>query len=87
MTSSIAQWTLDARSLEVREKNRNHPDLLVTGGDVDAEAERLIALGARRADVGQRPDDPFVVLADPEDNEFCLLRRSPNGGTPQGWDA
>ena len=36
--------------------------------------ERLLALGATRADVGQKPDDPFVVLADPEGNEFCILR-------------
>jgi predicted enzyme related to lactoylglutathione lyase len=57
-------------------KNRDHPDL-VTDGDVDAEAERLVALGARRVDVGQSPDDPFVVLADPEGNEFCILRRRP----------
>jgi hypothetical protein len=58
------------------EKNRNHPDLSVPDGDVDAEVERLIALGARRVDVGQRGTEPFVVLADPEGNEFCLLRRS-----------
>ena len=57
-------------------KNRNHPDL-TTDGDVDTEVERLIALGACRVDVGQRDDDPFVVLADPEGNEFCVLRRSP----------
>jgi hypothetical protein len=57
-------------------KNRNHPDL-TTGGDVDSEVQRLIALGARRVDVGQRDEDPFVVLADPEGNEFCLLQRSP----------
>jgi len=54
-------------------KNRNHPDLRADG-DIEAEVERLVALGARPADVGQRADDPFVVLADPEGNEFCLLR-------------
>ncbi|MCK2215801.1 VOC family protein [Actinomadura sp. ATCC 31491] len=60
-------------------KNRCHPDLYVPdGGDIDAEVERLIGLGARRADVGQRGDEGFVVLADPEGNEFCVLhRRSP----------
>ena len=57
-------------------KNRNHPDL-TTDGDVETEVERLVGLGARRIDIGQRDDDPFVVLADPEGNEFCLLRRSP----------
>jgi predicted enzyme related to lactoylglutathione lyase len=57
-------------------KNRNHPDLYVTdGGDVEAEVERLVALGASRADVGQKGDEGFVVLADPEGNEFCLLYR------------
>jgi predicted enzyme related to lactoylglutathione lyase len=53
-------------------KNRNHPDLRTD--DVDAEVQRLLALGATRADVGQTDADPFVVLADPEGNEFCILR-------------
>ncbi|MFG1923477.1 VOC family protein [Cryptosporangium sp. NPDC048952] len=55
-------------------KNRFHPDL-VTVGDVDDEVVRLEGLGARRIDVGQTGEEPFVVLADPEDNEFCVLRR------------
>lgn len=54
-------------------KNRDHLDLRPTG-DVDAEVRRLLALGASLADVGQSDNDPFVVLADPEGNEFCLLR-------------
>jgi hypothetical protein len=37
----------------------------------DPELERLLALGARRVDVGQG-DVSWVVLADPEGNEFCL---------------
>ncbi len=53
-------------------KNRNHPDL--RADDVEAEVERALALGATRADVGQSDDDPFVVLADPEGNEFCILK-------------
>lgn len=56
-------------------KNRDHPDLVVDAGDVDAEVQRLLALGATHADVGQRGDEGFVVLRDPEGNEFCLLRR------------
>jgi hypothetical protein len=56
-------------------KNRDHPDLVVDGGDVEAEVARLLALGATHADVGQRGDEGFVVLRDPEGNEFCLLRR------------
>jgi catechol 2,3-dioxygenase-like lactoylglutathione lyase family enzyme len=55
-------------------KNRDHPDL-VTDGDVDAEVARLLGLGAVHADVGQRGDEGFVVLRDPEGNEFCLLHR------------
>jgi Glyoxalase-like domain len=51
-------------------KNRLHPDF--RPDDRDAEVERLIGLGARRADVGQG-DVPWVVLTDPEGNEFCIL--------------
>jgi Glyoxalase-like domain len=54
-------------------KNRNHPDLRPIDGDVEAEVARLIELGARRVDVGQTGDEGFVVLADPEGNEFCVL--------------
>jgi predicted enzyme related to lactoylglutathione lyase len=53
-------------------KNRLHIDL--TPDDQDAEVARIIALGARRLDVGQGPDATWVVLADPEGNEFCVLR-------------
>ena len=55
-------------------KNRAHLDLRPAHADVDSEVRRLLALGATHADVGQSADDPFVVLADPERNEFCLLR-------------
>jgi Glyoxalase-like domain len=55
-------------------KNRGHPDLVPTDGDADAEVARLLALGARHAEVGQGPNEGFVVLADPEGNEFCVLR-------------
>jgi hypothetical protein len=54
-------------------KNRLHFDVCPSaGGDQRAEVERLVALGARRVDIGQS-DVPWVVLADPEDNEFCVL--------------
>jgi len=56
-------------------KNRVHIDVNPTGSDQEAELERLLALGARRVDVGQTADVSWVVLADPEGNEFCLLRR------------
>ncbi|MFG3103913.1 VOC family protein [Streptomyces sp. NPDC048182] len=51
-------------------KNRLHIDL--RPDDRDAEVARLLALGARRADVGQG-EQTWVVLADPEGNEFCVL--------------
>ena len=54
-------------------KNRAHPDL--TTDNPEAEAERLIELGARRADVGQTGEEPYIVMADPEGNEFCILTK------------
>ena len=52
-------------------KNRIHLDL--RPDDRDAEVARVEALGARRVDIGQG-DVSWVVLADPEGNEFCILR-------------
>ena len=60
-------------------KNRLHLDLRPVGVAHAAEVERLIALGARRADIGQGAV-PWVVLADPEGNEFCVL--GPLGDQP-----
>ena len=57
-------------------KNRLHLDLRADGVSTAEELERLLALGARRVDVGQGPDVSWVVLGDPEGNEFCLLSRS-----------
>jgi len=54
-------------------KNRLHLDLRPDGVDHATELARLLSLGARPVDVGQGPDVPWVVLADPEGNEFCLL--------------
>ena len=56
-------------------KVRLHIDLNATDRDQDAELQRLLALGATPADVGQRGDEGWHVLADPEGNQFCLLRR------------
>jgi predicted enzyme related to lactoylglutathione lyase len=55
-------------------KNRLHLDINATDRDQAAELERLLALGARPVDIGQGPDVSWHVLADPEGNEFCLLR-------------
>jgi catechol-2,3-dioxygenase len=57
-----------------RTKNRLHLDLNATDRDQAAELERLMALGARPVDVGQGDSVSWHVLADPEGNEFCLLR-------------
>jgi catechol 2,3-dioxygenase-like lactoylglutathione lyase family enzyme len=55
-------------------KVRLHIDVSPTDRDQDAELERLLGLGATRAEVGQTGEEGWHVLADPEGNEFCLLR-------------
>jgi hypothetical protein len=56
-------------------KNRLHLDL--RPADQAAEVARLEGLGASRADVGQGPDVSWVVMADPDGNEFCVLKPLP----------
>jgi hypothetical protein len=53
-------------------KNRLHLDLRPK--DQAAEVQRLICLGASKIDIGQSSECTWVVLADPEGNEFCVLR-------------
>jgi hypothetical protein len=53
-------------------KNRIHLDLNPAESQ-EAEVAKLIALGATRVDIGQGDDVRWVVLADPEGNEFCIL--------------
>ncbi len=53
-------------------KNRLHLDVNPTDREQDDEVRRLLDLGARHTDVGQG-DQSWVVLADPEGNEFCVL--------------
>jgi len=63
-------------------RRRLHLDLNATDRDQDAELARLLELGAERVDVGQGPiteDMTWYVLADPEGNEFCLLRSQVSG--------
>jgi predicted enzyme related to lactoylglutathione lyase len=59
-------------------KNRVHLDLNPCGDarpdEREAEIARILALGARRVDIGQTGDESWTVLADPEGNEFCVLR-------------
>ena len=73
-------------------KNRLHLDVNPTDREQDEEVRRLLDLGARYADVGQG-DESWVVLADPEGNEFCVLAgpppliaaRTPRRRTPLRW--
>jgi catechol 2,3-dioxygenase-like lactoylglutathione lyase family enzyme len=53
-------------------KNRLHVDL--RPDDQAAEVSRLEKLGARRVSVGQTEEATWIVLADPDGNEFCVLR-------------
>lgn len=53
-------------------KNRLHFDL--APDDQEAEVARLLALGARHADIGQGEGRSWVLLQDPEGNEFCVLK-------------
>jgi predicted enzyme related to lactoylglutathione lyase len=57
-------------------KNRLHIDL--RPDDQAAEVARMEALGARRADVGQRGEESWIVMADPAGNEFCVLAPYPS---------
>src|SRR5437773_7244722 len=55
-------------------KNRVHLDLTSSAADRDQEIDRLLTLGARRVDIGQTGAESWTVLADPEGNEFCVVR-------------
>jgi hypothetical protein len=70
--------TVDVLAVPERKtvKNRLHLDLRADGSSAEEEVARLLELGARRVDIGQPPDASWTVLADPEDNEFCVLSRS-----------
>lgn len=58
-----------------RVKNKLHFDLIPD--DQEAEVKRLMGLGARKIDIGQR-DVSWIVLADVEGNEFCVLTPDEN---------
>jgi predicted enzyme related to lactoylglutathione lyase len=70
---NVAPDLLFVSSVEPKgHKNRLHLDLRPL--DQQAEVDRLVELGARPIDIGQPPTASWVVLADPEGNEFCVLR-------------
>ncbi|MFE9443477.1 VOC family protein [Streptomyces sp. NPDC006602] len=71
------------RFLPTRERkvgpNRMHFDLTSTSlEDQQQTVARSLALGARHIDVGQRPEEGHVVLADPDGNEFCVIEPGNN---------
>lgn len=75
--SADAGWGIDFLVVPdgpKRLKNRLHLDVNPTDRDQDAELQRLLDVGARPVDIGQG-EATWHVLADPEGNEFCLLRR------------
>lgn len=57
-----------------KQKLRLHVDVNATDRDQSAELQRLLGLGAREVDIGQA-GVRWHVLADPEGNEFCLLKK------------
>ena len=64
-------------------KNRVHLDLAARDeADQARRVDRLLALGATRADIGQTGEETWEVLADPEGNEFCVLRSTIEEGNP-----
>ncbi|GAA0566031.1 VOC family protein [Paractinoplanes ferrugineus] len=54
-------------------RGRLHFDLV--SDDEQADADRLIAIGAKRADRNQHPGEPHIALTDPDGNEFCVRPR------------
>ena len=76
--SSSVPLALMPSESEKRGKNRLHLDL--RPDNQEAEVRRLEDLGAVRVHIGQQ-EVPWVVMADPEGNEFCVLRsvHSPSG--------
>jgi predicted enzyme related to lactoylglutathione lyase len=71
-TGPIISWGGPPFAPKTR-KNRLHLDIAPpAGGDQQAEVDRLTALGATRVDIGQG-DVSWVVMADPDGNEFCVL--------------
>jgi hypothetical protein len=66
-------------------KNRMHFDLVPAEGTRDAELARLLSLGATEVEDLRRPDGTgWVVLADPEGNEFCILRSEAERAAARG---
>lgn len=71
-TDGLRLRFMPATRPKTAQKNRLHFDL-AGGPHWETEVARLLSLGATRTDIGQG-DVPWDVLADPEGNEFCVLR-------------
>lgn len=54
-------------------KNRLHFDLDIGEGMLEEAVAKVLAFGGRVVDVGQPPTSSWVVMADPEGNEFCVI--------------
>jgi hypothetical protein len=74
-TGAGAMIALQTSDTPPEEHPRLHLDLHVAdAAEQQAEADRLVSLGARRVDWDSYPDDPdFIVLADTEGNLFCIV--------------
>jgi catechol 2,3-dioxygenase-like lactoylglutathione lyase family enzyme len=70
-----AKIALQTSETPPQDHPRLHLDLHVaSAAEQEAEADRLVGLGAERVDWDSYPDDPdFVVLADPDGNRFCIV--------------
>ncbi|BFO18051.1 VOC family protein [Streptomyces sp. KM77-8] len=76
LSGNDAGYRLGFRPARARKtaQNRSHFDLTTSSPQEQRDiVARALDLGARHADIGQGPDASHVVLADPEDNEFCVL--------------
>jgi hypothetical protein len=71
--ADLSEWRLSFEFVPGTKRGKNRLHLDLSPSDQATELERLLELGATRADIGQS-DVPWIVLADPEGNEFCLLR-------------
>jgi catechol 2,3-dioxygenase-like lactoylglutathione lyase family enzyme len=68
-----AQLAITLVSSDARDHQRHHLDLYAS--EREAEVERLLGLGARRVDWRYPEDADYVVLADPDGNRFCVVRK------------
>lgn len=64
----------EPRLSPIKRGERLNPGGEAGADDRDAEISRILGLGARRVDIGQTGNESWTVLADPEGNEFCILR-------------